>query len=183
MNKILLYTILVFAYIVLVYIQVAIYIFLQHEISGRWTGGIVAFGGIFSFWTSYKICKWLKKKLTSKKETLETKASKEKITKPKPKPKPKPNDMPKNKTLYTFFFGYSSFKWRRLIRTILILISIVWLGLVLYAGIYDMFFSTSTYRKDNAIFWFNMFLLPTLGYFILIGLISWLVKPFVVEEG
>ena len=91
--------------------------------------------------------------------------------------------MPKNKTLYTFFFGYSSFKWRRLIRTILILISIVWLGLVLYAGIYDMFFSTSTYRKDNAIFWFNMFLLPTLGYFILIGLISWLVKPFVVEEG
>ena len=180
MNKILLYTILVFAYIVLVYIQVAIYIFLQHEISGRWTGGIVAFGGIFSFWTSYKICKWLKKKLTSKKETLETKASKEKITKPKPKPKPKPDDMPKNKTLYTFFFGYSSFKWRRLIRTLLLIPAIVWQVFVFFVAINDMFINPEQRYED--IFWF-LYVFSILGYFILIGLISWLVKPFVVEEG
>ena len=66
MKKLLSYTLIVFAYIILVYIQVAIYIFLQHEISGRWTGGIVAFGGISSFWTSYKACKWLKIKLSKK---------------------------------------------------------------------------------------------------------------------
>ena len=60
MKKLLLYALIIFLYIILFYIQLSIYIFLQHEISGRWTGGLVAFGGIFSLWTSYKVCQWTK---------------------------------------------------------------------------------------------------------------------------
>ena len=89
------------------------------------------------------------------------------------------------KLLYTFFFGYAALKWRRLVRTLILiptytyLIFLVpstleviglgikpldWLfaGLPLYAVIYSI--------------------LITIGIYIVIGLISWLIKPFIVKE-
>ncbi|MDC3034512.1 hypothetical protein OA260_00230 [bacterium] len=42
----------------------AIALYSKIKITGRTTGGVVAFGGIFGFITSYKACKFLNKKLT-----------------------------------------------------------------------------------------------------------------------
>lgn len=63
MKKILSNVLIVFAYVILVYIQVAISMYTQYEYTGRWTGGVVAVGGILAFWTSYKACRWLRLKL------------------------------------------------------------------------------------------------------------------------
>mgnify|MGYP001254268491 CR=1 FL=1 len=73
--------------------------------------------------------------------------------------KPKPS-----KLLYTFFFGYAALKWRRLIRTLIIL-----------ATIACLFFlqASFTFTKTQTI----------IASYIAIGLISWLIKPFVVKEG
>ena len=62
-KKILSNVLIVFAYVILVYIQVAISMYTQYEYTGRWTGGVVAVGGILAFWTSYKACRWLRLKL------------------------------------------------------------------------------------------------------------------------
>ena len=84
-----------------------------------------------------------------------------------------------NKILYTFFFGYISLKWRRLVRTLIILTALTFIVFLAFHII------IGEVRSDIYVdgFWFNMFFLPILGYIILIALISWLVKPFVVKEG
>ena len=73
------------------------------------------------------------------------------------------------KLLYTFFFGYAAFKWRRLIRTLIVLATIACLF---------FFISISTYEN----FMFIQGIQITIASYILIGLISWLIKPFIVKE-
>ena len=73
------------------------------------------------------------------------------------KPKPKPS-----KLLYTFFFGYAALKWRRLIRTLIVLATIACL----------FFLQMHMFRTIQVI----------IASYIAIGLISWLIKPFVVKE-
>ena len=72
--------------------------------------------------------------------------------------------------LYTFFFGYAAFKWRRLIRTLIIIPSVG--GLI--SGIVGGFFE----GVSISIIYIGIFI----GVSLVIGLISWLIKPFVVKE-
>ena len=79
----------------------------------------------------------------------------------------KPFAMDENKfntELYTFFFGYLSLKWRRLIRTISIFIFLlsIFIGLLL--------------QFDDGLGFLPIFI------FFLTPLISYVVKPFVVKE-
>jgi len=85
----------------------------------------------------------------------------------------KPFAMDENKfkpELYTFFFGYLSLKWRRLVRTLLLLPTIsfqlIWLGVSIY---------------DVDVEAFGFFLL-SLFITLFIGMLSWIIKPFVVKE-
>ena len=85
----------------------------------------------------------------------------------------KPFAMNENKfksELYTFFFGYLSLKWRRLVRTLLLLPTILfqlgWLGASIYAVDVEAF----------GVFLLSLFI-P-----LFIGLLSWVIKPFVVKE-
>jgi len=85
----------------------------------------------------------------------------------------KPFAMDENKfkpELYTFFFGYLSLKWRRLVRTLLLLPTIsfqlIWLGVSIY---------------DVDVEAFGVFLL-SLFITLFIGMLSWVIKPFVVKE-
>ena len=85
----------------------------------------------------------------------------------------KPFAMDENKfkpELYTFFFGYLSLKWRRLVRTLLLLPTIsfqlIWLGVSIY---------------DVDVEAFGFFLL-SLFITLFIGMLSWVIKPFVVKE-
>ena len=87
--------------------------------------------------------------------------------------KPKPS-----KLLYTFFFGYAALKWRRLIRTLIILLSPV----PALIGSVNLYVST-TGSGDTVIYRIIVFITPIAGALFLIGLISWLIKPFVVKEG
>ncbi len=73
----------------------------------------------------------------------------------------------------TFFFGYLSLKWRRLIRTLCVIIALSWLF-----NLWDTANLTATSPKlelHEILFYFSLIILP-------ISLISWLVKPFVVKE-
>ena len=85
----------------------------------------------------------------------------------------KPFAMDENKfntELYTFFFGYLSLKWRRLVRTLLLLPTISfqlgWLGASIYAVDVEAF----------GVFLLSLFIT------LFIGLLSWVIKPFVVKE-
>jgi len=85
------------------------------------------------------------------------------------------------KLLNTFFFGYPSLKWRRLIRTI---ITITYLPFVIFTYIEGCRRITHWGYGGRTIGEFN------LPYFILlisipivsIALISWVIKPFAVKE-
>ena len=68
----------------------------------------------------------------------------------------------------TFFFGYLSLKWKRLIRTLLV---VGFLILVINFIWGDFESETIEYK---------MFLMTT--YIVPVPLISWLVKPFIVKE-
>ena len=68
----------------------------------------------------------------------------------------------------TFFFGYLSLKWRRLIRTLLV---VGFLILVI-----NFIWGEFEYETIEA----KMILMTT--YIVPIPLISWLVKPFVVKD-
>ena len=86
----------------------------------------------------------------------------------------KPFAMNENKfksELYTFFFGYLSLKWRRLVRTLLLLPTILFQLFMIV-----IFISSG---GDGDLFGF---LLLSLFIPILIGLSSWVIKPFVVKE-
>ena len=73
----------------------------------------------------------------------------------------------RSEILYTFFFGYFSLKWRRLIRTLLFPIVSILCFLVINKNYYDDVITFS--------FWILFFL-------FIVGLSSWIIKPFVVKE-
>ena len=70
--------------------------------------------------------------------------------------------------LNTFFFGYLSLKWRRLVRTIIIL---------LLTPLYLLFLIESRWDDDARVKLLLVFLAT-----LFIGLLSWIIKPFVVKE-
>ena len=67
----------------------------------------------------------------------------------------------------TFFFGYLSLKWRRLIRVVLLFVTVFWIYLALF-------------ENNNTLDTHPLKAIPI--PFLSIALISWLVKPFVVKE-
>jgi hypothetical protein len=67
--------------------------------------------------------------------------------------------------LNTFFFGYLSLKWRRLVRTLLLTTYI--------------FFISYTVYWEAYIFEYLLF---CIGTPIILVLMSWVIKPFVVKE-
>ena len=75
------------------------------------------------------------------------------------------------KLLYTFFFGYAAFKWRRLIRTISIIIASPFL---LYNTSKLIFDSSLSYWPDEA--------LPLILVVFMSILLSWVIKSFIVKE-
>lgn len=66
------------------------------------------------------------------------------------------------KLLYTFFFGYTALKWRRLIRTLIVLATIACL---FFLQVSFMFIKIQI----------------IIASYISIGLIRWLIKPFVIN--
>ena len=79
-----------------------------------------------------------------------------------------------NKLLNTFFFGYLSLKWRRLFRTLIIIPFLYLIAFILWATLF-----VGGYGET---FFYALFSLLLIGIPIIIGLISWLIKPFVVKE-
>ena len=66
--------------------------------------------------------------------------------------------------LNTFFFGYLSLKWRRLIRVLILILLVCWFGVCIVEG-----------GKPSE--W-----ILSIAPLPIVGLISWLVKPFVVKD-
>ena len=64
----------------------------------------------------------------------------------------------------TFFFGYLSLKWRRLIRAVLLFVTVFWIYLALFEN-----------NNTNPLFTIPI---P----FLSIALISWLAKPFITDN-
>ena len=67
------------------------------------------------------------------------------------------------KLLYTFFFGYAALKWRRLIRTSILLLII--------ACFFCAYMSTD-------VEWILVMLIIA----FLTPIVSWVIKPFIVKE-
>ena len=83
--------------------------------------------------------------------------------------------------LNTFFFGYLKLKWRRLIRSIIIIGLIFFLFEKTGLGncVFDNNpFSLGCFRPSNYYDYFGSNFL----ILILVSLISWILKPFFVEE-
>ena len=83
--------------------------------------------------------------------------------------------------LNTFFFGYLSLKWRRLVRTISFIFSIIPAICTLpwfFLGLSDLIYYGTVYDADEQwfVFWVSISLL------VFIALLSWVIKPFVVKE-
>ena len=66
--------------------------------------------------------------------------------------------------LNTFFFGYLSLKWRRLFRTLIMIPLVCWFGACIVEG-----------GKPSE--W-----ILSIAPLPIVGLISWVVKPFVVKD-
>lgn len=74
--------------------------------------------------------------------------------------------------LNTFFFGYLSHKWRRLVRTLIII------GFAYFTfGNYKTHFNFYESYFD-----YEYFLMLTFLFILAIALISWVLKPFIVKE-
>lgn len=86
-----------------------------------------------------------------------------------------------NKLLQTFFFGYASYKWRRLIRTLVIFINILYLCIFFY--IFDVLSVDSRlyYREHDQLEFFVVMSLQ-IPYYLSIGLISYLIEPFIINK-
>ena len=74
--------------------------------------------------------------------------------------------------MFTYYFGYFKLKWRRLIRTILLFAFIYF-----FNPAYDFFWDTRLFSDE--IIWFVV--LPS-AHFIVFGLISWILEPFVITK-
>ena len=83
--------------------------------------------------------------------------------------------------LNTFFFGYLSLKWRRLIRT---LITIAYLPFIVFTyleGCRDIHYNgygVKTIGEFNLLYFILLISIPIVS----IALISWVIKPFAVKE-
>ena len=76
--------------------------------------------------------------------------------------------------LNTFFFGYLQLKWKRLVRVLSIgIITIV--PFILLAIVVDDLYLTEL----EALFWYIGLIVAVV---LLIGLISWVLKPFIVKD-
>jgi len=82
------------------------------------------------------------------------------------------------KLLNTFFFGYPSLKWRRLIRTI---ITITYLPFVIFTYIEVLGKTTDFEGRTIGEFHSPYFILFISIPIVSIALISWVIKPFVVK--
>jgi hypothetical protein len=69
MKNFLLFLLWILLYLIFVFIQLCLAIGLNMAVFGRGEGGITAIGGVLAFWTSYKIVKAIRSRLTSKKES------------------------------------------------------------------------------------------------------------------
>ena len=67
----------------------------------------------------------------------------------------------------TFFFGYLSLKWRRLIRAVLLFVTVFWIYLALF-------------ENNNTLDTNPLFTIPI--PFLSIALTSWLAKPFITDN-
>lgn len=80
--------------------------------------------------------------------------------------------------LNTFFFGYLSLKWKRLFRTLIIVTYLFWVWFSLMLAEYSIFndndYTYHYYIGDLII----LISIPIVS----IALISWVIKPFLVEE-
>ena len=76
--------------------------------------------------------------------------------------------------LNTFFFGYLPLKWKRLVRVLSI-------GAIAILPFFEfvLFEETVGTIGDGELFVFIMFIILTA---LLIGLISWVLKPFIVND-
>ena len=77
--------------------------------------------------------------------------------------------------LYTFFFGYFSLKWRRLIRFVISPVIVILLMILNE----ELYYQTGILDNFNELMTLIVILcsaLPELAF------ISWIIKPFVVKE-
>ena len=80
------------------------------------------------------------------------------------------------KLLNTFFFGYLELKWRRLVRTLILLFFIPFaISVMTFSIINSLNFG---YIDDDAL----RSIAFILGLIILISIVSYILKPFVVKE-
>ena len=78
--------------------------------------------------------------------------------------------------LYTFFFGYFSLKWRRLIRFVISPV-IIFLLMILNEEVYYQTGILDNFSEGlNTVIVLFCSALPELAF------ISWIIKPFVVKE-
>mgnify|MGYP006107315161 FL=1 len=89
------------------------------------------------------------------------------------------------KLLYTFFFGYAALKWRRLVRTLILIPTYTYLIFLVPStlegiglGIKPLDWLFAGLRLSAVI---NS-IATTIGIYIVIGLISWVIKPFIIKE-
>lgn len=87
------------------------------------------------------------------------------------------------KLLYTYFFGYAALKWKRLIRTsvivLLLFITLVGLGAADKQPPVGVSYRTSDYPEMMEI---ETMLFLIFSISILTPIISWVIKPFVVNQ-
>jgi hypothetical protein len=77
--------------------------------------------------------------------------------------------------LNTFFFGYLSLKWRRLVRTLILLLlvcAIIGMIISICISIGKGYIESDT--RD--------FIASTLGLIVLTPIVSYILKPFIVKE-
>ena len=80
--------------------------------------------------------------------------------------------------LNTFFFGYLALKWRRLIRSISIFLWLIPTNFVDGSLLQGIYWAIIDLEFKDALAYSFFLLLSSLP----IGIISWIIKPFVVKE-
>jgi hypothetical protein len=80
--------------------------------------------------------------------------------------------------LNTFFFGYLSLKWRRLVRTLCFLI----IPLPISLGIHFDVLGRDFWQYGHILAGLCQGFSGLVPYLVLVTLLSWIIKPFVVKE-
>ena len=84
------------------------------------------------------------------------------------------------KFAHTFFFGYLETKWKRLARVLSIAFFFIFLALFFYFFVYDDYFlDFFKFLIEDSDFIIK-FLMPP--YIIFTSVISWVIKPFMVDK-